>query len=310
MEEHITFKRTRFAPTPSGYLHLGNILSFAITAALARKTNASILLRIDDFDLERTNKLYVQDIFDTLNFLEIPWDEGPRNMKEYEQEFSQVHRMGMYRNTLQQLRDEGHVFACSCSRAKVLSGGPDKGYPGTCRTIGIPMDTPNTSWRLDTSEFKELAVKTLTGTVKATLPVSMNDFIVRRKDGIPAYQLISVVDDIYYGVDLVVRGEDLWASTLAQAYLAQALKQDAFREITFYHHPLVVGADGNKLSKSEGATSVHHLKKDGKTPEQIYSLIGTHFGAGEKVSTWGELVESMVKPDDSADNNQAQRASP
>src|ERR1035437_9153412 len=101
MEEHITFKRTRIAPTPSGYLHLGNILSFAITAALARKTNAKVLLRIDDFDLERTNKLYVQDIFDTLNFLEIPWDEGPRNMKQYEQEFSQVHRMEMYKKALQ-----------------------------------------------------------------------------------------------------------------------------------------------------------------------------------------------------------------
>src|SRR4051794_39214952 len=95
-------KKTRFAPTPSGFLHLGNILSFAITAALAAQAKAKILLRIDDFDMQRTNKLYVQDIFDTLNFLEIPWDEGPRNMAEYEEEYSQLHRMDIYRRALQQ----------------------------------------------------------------------------------------------------------------------------------------------------------------------------------------------------------------
>lgn len=90
------FNKTRLAPTPSGFLHLGNIYSFALTAALARKTKSKILLRIDDADRERTNKRYVQDIFDTLDFLGIPWDEGPRNIKEYEQEYSQVHRMDIY----------------------------------------------------------------------------------------------------------------------------------------------------------------------------------------------------------------------
>jgi glutamyl/glutaminyl-tRNA synthetase len=108
------FNRTRLAPTPSGFLHLGNILSFAITAALAEKTGAKILLRIDDLDRERVNKLYVQDIFDTLNFLEIPWDEGPRDAKEFEQTHSQMQRMAMYREALRQLADEGKVFACTC----------------------------------------------------------------------------------------------------------------------------------------------------------------------------------------------------
>jgi glutamyl/glutaminyl-tRNA synthetase len=298
MDRRITFKRTRLAPTPSGYLHLGNILSFAITAVLARKYGARILLRIDDFDLERTNKLFVQDIFDTLNFLEIPWDEGPRNMKEYEQEFSQVHRMSMYRDALQQLRDEGHLFACSCSRVQVLSSGADKGYPGTCVDRQIPLDTPRTSWRIDTSKTTELAIKTLDGTVRKSLPESMKDCIVRRKDGVPAYQLISVIDDIHYGVDLVVRGEDLWASTLAQAYLARALRLDAFKQITFYHHPLVTDAEGKKLSKSEGATSVHYLRQDGKTREEIYSLIGEHFGAGVGVGSWEELAERVFKSEE------------
>lgn len=82
------FKRTRIAPTPSGYLHLGNILSFALTVTLARQTRANILLRIDDLDRERADRLYVQDIFDTLNFLEIPWDEGPRDYEEYKSDWS------------------------------------------------------------------------------------------------------------------------------------------------------------------------------------------------------------------------------
>src|ERR1700761_4059345 len=107
MDQQLTFKKTRIAPTPSGFLHLGNILSFAITAALAAQSNAKILLRIDDFDRERTNKLYIQDIFDTLNFLEIPYHEGPRNMHEYETEYSQIHRMPLYTAALQQLRNNG-----------------------------------------------------------------------------------------------------------------------------------------------------------------------------------------------------------
>jgi glutamyl-tRNA synthetase len=89
------FTRTRIAPTPSGYLHLGNALSFALTAAIARSTGAKILLRIDDLDQQRVNLAYVQDVFDTLNFLEIPWDEGPRNVIEYHDEWSQMRRMDM-----------------------------------------------------------------------------------------------------------------------------------------------------------------------------------------------------------------------
>ena len=133
MNEVPVFNKTRLAPTPSGYLHLGNIYSFAVTAALARKTQAKILLRIDDADRERTNKLYVQDIFDTLDFLGIPWDEGPKNTKEYEQEYSQVHRMGIYTKALQQLRESGMLFACTCSRADVLRLNADSIYTGTCR---------------------------------------------------------------------------------------------------------------------------------------------------------------------------------
>ncbi|MES2108653.1 MAG: glutamate--tRNA ligase family protein, partial [Bacteroidota bacterium] len=90
------FHKTRIAPTPSGFLHVGNVLSFSITAALARKTGAKTLLRIDDMDQTRANARYIQNIFDTLNFLEIPWDEGPANADDFEKSYSQVHRLNLY----------------------------------------------------------------------------------------------------------------------------------------------------------------------------------------------------------------------
>ncbi|MEO6981295.1 MAG: glutamate--tRNA ligase family protein, partial [Mucilaginibacter sp.] len=102
--------KTRIAPTPSGFLHVGNVLSFSITAALARKTGAKILLRIDDIDQARANTEYVQDIFDTLNFLEIPWDEGPRSVKEFEESYSQVHRLNLYNEAFETLRNSGAVY--------------------------------------------------------------------------------------------------------------------------------------------------------------------------------------------------------
>ena len=284
------FNKTRIAPTPSGYLHLGNVLSFAITAALAAKTNAKILLRIDDADRERTNKLYVQDIFDTLNFLQIPWQEGPRNMEEYEKEYSQLHRMDMYRKALQQLKESDAVFACTCSRADVLRLNADSIYSGTCRDKNLPLDTQNASWRIRTDDTKELTVKTLNGEINTTLPESMQYFMVKKRDGFPAYQLTSLMDDVYFGIDLVVRGEDLWSSTLAQLYLASILGQGDFLNATFYHHPLIIGIDGNKLSKSEGATSVHYLRKEGKKPADIYDMIAGMIGIDAAPGSWEELV--------------------
>ncbi|MFI5195554.1 MAG: glutamate--tRNA ligase family protein [Chitinophagales bacterium] len=293
MDEDIIFKKTRIAPTPSGYLHLGNVLSFAITASLAKKTNAKIVLRIDDADRERTNKLYVQDIFDTLNFLEIPWDEGPGNVGEYEQQYSQLHRMDIYRKALQQLKESGSVFACTCSRADVLRLNADSIYSGTCRDKNLPLDTENASWRIRTDDTKEITVNTLQGVIKTILPASMQYFMVKKRDGFPAYQLTSLMDDVYFGIDLIVRGEDLWPSTLAQLYLATILGQDTFLNATFHHHPLIIGADGNKLSKSEGATSVHYLRKEGKKPADIYTMIVGMLGIEGDPGSWEKLVELL-----------------
>jgi glutamyl/glutaminyl-tRNA synthetase len=260
-----TFAKTRIAPTPSGFLHLGNAFSFALTADLAEKTGAKILFRIDDLDRQRANKLYVQDIFETLSFLNIPWHEGPRNWHEYENDWSQVHRMPIYQTALDHLQQSGAVFACTCSRTQIEHC--------NCIAKGIPLETPNAAWRVRTDDKLQLSIQTLNnGIVNASLPPEMQNFIVKKKDGYPAYQLASLMDDLHFGIDLVVRGEDLWPSTIAQHYLAHILQQPDFQKITFHHHQLLM-TNGKKLSKSAGDTAIKYLREQGKKAADIYEGI-------------------------------------
>jgi glutamyl/glutaminyl-tRNA synthetase len=290
------FKKTRIAPTPSGYLHLGNILSFSLTAALAKKTGATILLRIDDLDRERVMPEYVQDIFDTLNYLELPWDEGPADAAEFFGEWSQVHRLGLYREALQRLSDSGAVFACTCSRSQVLHAGPGGAYPGTCRDRGLPLTMPDTSWRLRTPETVSLTYKSYPDGVIVTrlLPVSMRDPVVRKKDGFPAYQLTSPIDDLHFGIDLIVRGADLLASTLAQLYLSGVLGMPGLGDATFFHHALLRASSGEKLSKSAGDTSIRYLRGQGWKPAAIYGSIAARMGCSEPARDWKELAEQVL----------------
>ncbi|MFC0516871.1 glutamate--tRNA ligase family protein [Mucilaginibacter angelicae] len=286
----IHFNKTRIAPTPSGFLHVGNGLSFSITAALARKHGAKILLRIDDLDRARVNPEYLTDIFDTLNFLGIPWDEGPQDANDFEANFSQVHRMHLYNEALEQLAAGGFVFACTCSRRQLNEAGLCN-----CFDKQIPLSTPEASWRLRTNNNAVLKVKSYGGeTIQAQLPAEMKNFVVRKKDGFPAYQLTSVVDDLFYGVDLVVRGDDLWASTLAQIQLATVLDKPAFNDIVFYHHPLLLEEPGKKLSKSAGSTSVKYLKEQGGSAADVFGLISEILRLHKKASTWQQLVELIL----------------
>jgi len=269
-----TLFKTRLAPTPSGYLHLGNIFSFAITSRLAQEHNAGILLRIDDLDRERAQPGYIQDIFDTLRFLHINWTEGPDDATDFEQHYSQLHRLDLYKSALQALQDGGHLFACNCSRSSILQQQADGSYSGTCRDKHISLSAPGVAWRLRTDTKKSIDVQTLeNGIISTTLPPDVQDFIVRKKDGFPSYQLASVVDDLHFGINLVVRGEDLWSSTLAQLYLSQYLPGNTFSDTYFHHHPLIADANGGKLSKSAGATSIQYLRQKGLSPAAIYQMI-------------------------------------
>lgn len=291
MSEGFHFTRTRIAPTPSGYLHLGNVLSFVITVAWARKTGAKVLLRIDDLDRDRYQPQYVQDIFDTLDFLELPWDEGPRSLPDFEQHYSQVHRLPLYEETLQALQHNGPVYSCTCSRSALqTTTTTTNAYPGTCRHKYYPLDLEQANWRLYTGNDTPITIKTLPqGTITTTLPASMQDFVVKKKDGFPAYQLASIVDDLHFGVDLIIRGADLWPSTIAQHYLAAQLPTNSFHTISFFHHALLTGANGSKLSKSAGDTSIQHLRKQGYTAAAVYSLLGEQLGIQEPVGDWQML---------------------
>jgi glutamyl-tRNA synthetase len=267
---------TRIAPTPSGFLHLGNVLSFCLTAALARKNGARILLRIDDLDRARYDARYVQDIFDTLEYLSIPWDEGPHDLLEFEKKYSQVHRMDLYEGTWKRLRESGRLFACVCSRSQLSQEGAERAYPGTCRGLGISLEKGQTAWRVGTGDDPgRVRVRKVNGEVEEFgFPSSMRDFVVRKKDGFPAYQVSSLVDDLYFGVDLIVRGEDLFPSSLAQTWLAGQLGEDRWSGVRFFHHPLLRSGLGQKLSKSAGDTSIQYLRGQGMKPAGIFSMIG------------------------------------
>lgn len=274
MSVPFTHSKTRIAPTPSGFLHLGNAYSFLITSQLARKTGADIVLRIDDLDRERVSEEYVQDIFETLNFLNIKWKEGPSDLIDFEKNFSQMHRLALYETALQQLRDKKLLYACSCSRQEILNANPDGIYTGTCRNKKIPLDTENVCWRLDTSSAGSIKFKTSEGWYSKEFPVEMHDFIVRKKDSYPSYQLSSLVDDLHFNIDLIVRGEDLLASSIAQLFLAEQLGEKKFLQTTFHHHPLLKDSMQRKLSKSEGDTSLRFLRKTGVSLSEVYQLTG------------------------------------
>ena len=279
-----TFHKTRLAPTPSGFLHIGNVFSFALTAAMARRTGAKILLRIDDMDRQRALPEYIDDIFETLDFLNIPFDEGPKNTDEFEMAFSQRHRIDLYNEALEKLVKTGLVYACDCSRKQInkLHAGI---YPGTCKHKRIPLNAADVSWRINTEMARMVR---LNKTTFVPFPVEMQHFAVRKKDGFPAYQLTSVIDDLHYGIDLVVRGEDLFASTLAQLFLAQVLGEVRFADIYFHHHKLLTDGD-RKMSKSAGDTSIQYLRKNGKTAGEIFESIGLQVGI--RLEKWEDFVQ-------------------
>lgn len=283
-----SFHHTRIAPTPSGYLHIGNALNFLLTDALAKNSGASVLLRIDDADRERLRPEYVEDIFDTLRWLEIDWKEGPKNANDFEEQWSQRHRMRLYEDTLQRLREASAVFACDCSRTQMAEGRECR-----CQERSLSLDAPNLSWRLITNDTL-LQVRSITGeTTGATLPVEMHQFIVRRKDGLPAYQLTSVVDDIHFGIDCIVRGQDLWPSTLAQLYLSKQASFDAFQRVSFFHHPLLTDAEGAKLSKSAGASSLKAWRQEGKTVQDLKTSLRGSLNAMGPVDGDGDLLRLL-----------------
>jgi glutamyl-tRNA synthetase len=249
----------RLAPTPSGFLHLGNGVNFVLNRRLADRLNGILLLRIDDLDAERKRPEYMEDVFDTLHWLGIEWDKGPCSVADFEAHWSNRHRMAHYENTLNDLRKSGLLYACAKSRKDLA---PFAGqYPVEWRQQGLSLDQPDVAWRVMTPP-------------NFPLP----DFVVRRRDGIPAYQIASLTDDLLFDISHIIRGADLESSTLAQQWLADILSRQPdpaldyarFLDIQFVHHGLVFNESGEKLSKSAGAFALRTLRLQGESPEVVF----------------------------------------
>ncbi|MCG7750905.1 glutamate--tRNA ligase family protein [Flavihumibacter cheonanensis] len=285
--------KTRYAPTPSGYLHLGNLYSFILTATIARNTSASILLRIDDMDRDRFRQEYLQNIFKTLRFFELPYQEGPKDEVDFLKYWSQQHRLDNYTKALDELRQKGLLYPCACTRTDLQKAGLLSGCARDCSTK-LRLDDPGLNWRYRTPEQSQF-LQLFTGeTIAYDFPVSMKDFIVRKRDGTPAYQLCSVVDDTRFGVNLVVRGVDLLESSIAQVALSHSLDNNTYATAVHFHHPLLTDKAGYKLSKSEGAESLHTLIKSSSTPSQILTLLAQRCGINHLVSHWTDFTYSEL----------------
>lgn len=286
--------RSRLAPTPSGFLHAGNGMNFILTWALTRAFGGRLLLRIDDLDKARYRREYVEDIFATLEWLGIDYDEGPESVEDFEQKWSQHHRLERYAKLLTELRAEGLLFACDCSRRAIRSISPNGNYPGTCLKRNLPFEQEKVAWRIQAPAAAQAVtvIDWKEGYQNAEL-YKIDAFVVRQKNGFPAYQIASLADDVYFGINFIVRGKDLWESTLSQLYLANVLRQDDFSDCRFFHHSLLRDDNGEKMSKSAGSNALRTWREEGRPPSFLYQLAAPLLGLQLGISDGQELVQAI-----------------
>ncbi|OSQ25632.1 hypothetical protein CCON61_02875 [Campylobacter concisus] len=250
---------SRIAPTPSGFLHAGNAYNFIITYLLTRSASGVLHLRIDDYDLSRYRQEFVQNIFDVLEFLEIDYNKGPINVSDFERNFSFKTRSQRYESVLKKLKE---IYICECSRT-TKNAYKNGIYTKICKNKNLKFIKDKTAIRLSVNEGDPLG---------RLLTEQMGDFVIYKKDFTPAYNFASVIDDEDMGINLVVRGEDLKACTLAQRYLAKRLNF-GFYNANFIHHKLLL-KDGKKLSKSSKSPPID-LRSN---PQIYYKILANDLG--------------------------------
>ncbi len=243
----------RFAPSPTGPLHLGSLRTALAAWLFARSQASRFLLRIEDLDPQRSRPEFEAFQLADLRALGLDWDEAP---------VRQSARMDRYEAALAQLADAGHLYPCFCTRAEIREAAsaphgelPEGAYPGTCRALSAAqrrergVEGRPFALRVDAGaariEFEDRLLGTCSGLV--------DDFVVRRADGVPAYQLAVVLDDGAQGIAEVVRGADLIGSTARQILLGRLLGLPVPR---FAHVPLVLGSDGARLAKRHGSVTL------------------------------------------------------
>ena len=277
--------RSRIAPTPSGYLHIGNALNFVLIWLWVRRENGRLLLRVDDRDTPRAKPEFIDDIFHSLDWLGLDWDEGPQTADELYRTYSQSLRVQRYEAVTQQLIETGRVFACECSRKEMHL------HTCSCRAKHIPLDRPDTALRIVTPSEPILIHDLKRGIFPVDLDHELKDFIIRRRDGMTAYQLASLVDDLDHDINLIIRGDDLLSSTAAQLYLASVIGAESFEKTAFYHHPMVNDELGQKLSKSSGSPSLRVMRESGITTEQLYIRLSGLMGLKEKYTSADDMLQ-------------------
>ncbi|HYG67917.1 MAG TPA: tRNA glutamyl-Q(34) synthetase GluQRS [Anaeromyxobacteraceae bacterium] len=275
--------RGRFAPSPTGPLHLGNARSALLSWLAARSAGGGYVMRVEDLDGPRVRPGLEGRILDELRWLGLDWDEGP-DVGGPHGPYRQSERGDRYAAALSRLRAAGLVYPCFCSRAEIAAasqaphGPSDEGprYPGTCRGLAPEEVARRTAagrrpaWRFAVEPGPVRFEDAVCGPQAFDVAATVGDFVVARADGVPSYQLAVVVDDAAMAITQVVRGDDLLPSTARQLLLDRALGLEPPR---FAHLPLVVGRDGERLAKRHGARSLGELREAGADPAEVAGLL-------------------------------------
>lgn len=272
---------TRFAPSPTGELHLGSAYSARIAWQRAREAGGTFLVRIEDTDIRRCRREYETAILEDLRWLGLHWDGEVRRQSDHFADYGKV---------LDQLDARGLIYPCFCTRADIAREiaaaasaphGPDGPlYPGTCRSLSNEERRRRVAaghelcMRLDAAQAAEQAgpysfVDETRGRIEGQ-PLLMGDFVIARKDTPTSYHLAVTVDDHLQGVTLVTRGEDLLPSTHVHGLLQKLL---GYAAPQYAHHRLLTDADGRRFAKRDRDLTIRALRDAGKTPEEVFALI-------------------------------------
>ena len=274
----------RFAPTPSGRMHLGNVASCLVAWVSARAADGRMVLRIEDLDPRAQNRPAAQLIMDDLRWLGLDWDEGPEVGGEFGP-YAQTERLDLYRQAAQKLWDEGRAYPCFCTAEQLEADreaararkDPFQGYQRRCRDLA----REEAQARIDAGEPYVLRIKVpadrgdvvIRDAVHGDVTFDakeLDDFVIFRSDGTPTYNFATVVDDAMMGITHVIRGDDHLSNTPRQVMVYEALGAPV---PTFAHISMILGADGKKLSKRHGATSVEEYRDAGYLPDAFVNYL-------------------------------------
>jgi glutamyl-tRNA synthetase len=289
--------RVRFAPSPTGYLHIGGVRTALYNWLWARRTGGTFILRIEDTDRERSTDESVRVILDSMRWCGLDWDEGPE-VGGPNGPYFQTQRLEMYREFAEKLIARGHAFRCYCTKEELdaqrakLPPGAFFRYPGTCRNrTGPPPDRP---WVVRL-KAPSSGITGWLDLVKGRIDVpndQQQDVVLVRSDGVPLYNFGAVVDDITMGITLVARGDDHVVNTPIQILIYEGL---GYPVPKFAHLPMILGPDGKKLSKRHAAVSVREYREMGYLPDAVLNYLarlGWSHG-DQEIFTREELIEKF-----------------